>query len=205
MPSLVPESLVLCACAFALVIACGGPAAAPNAVAPPRAVDGPVTAAEWKELCEGQAERARKCPGPAPEPLATCTKSAACFGALVRSDVIRELARCQSRNDCTRPCTIDRVTASLPPTPTNTALDEACAMRRTVCPTLDCNAIVRPVRPLDVESTTPIIECMKFEKSCLDVAACVLEKMAPVIAKVSACGPGALTGGERPPPEPPAP
>lgn len=188
-----------------LAVACGSAAPAPQPVAPQRAVDAPVSTAEWKDLCEAQAERARRCPGPAPEPIVTCAESAACFGALVRSDVIRELARCQSQNDCTRPCSIDRVTASLPPTPTNSALDEACAMRRTVCPTLDCNALVRPVRSLDVASTTPLVDCMKFEKSCLDVVACVLEKMTPVIARVSACGRGGLTGGVAPPERPPAP
>jgi hypothetical protein len=200
-----PERFVFSAFAFTLVLSCGGTPATLNAAPSQRAVDGPITAAEWKDLCEGQAERARKCPGPAPEPVATCTRSVACFGALVRADVIRALSRCQSQTDCTRPCTIDRVTASLPPTPTNTALDEACAMRRTVCPSLDCNALVRPVRSLDVESTTPLIDCMKFEKSCLDVAACVLERMAPVIAGVSACGPGTLTGDARTPEGPPAP
>jgi hypothetical protein len=197
--------LALAAFALAVAIACGAPAAGPAAATPKRAVDAPVSAADWKELCEAHAERARRCPGPAPEPLATCTQSAACFGALVRADVIRALGKCQSENDCTRPCTIDRVTATLPPTPTNTALDEACATRRVVCPTLDCNALVRPVRSLDVEYTTPLIECMKFERSCLDVAACVLEKMTPVIAKVSACGPGPLTGTTRTPDRPPAP
>jgi hypothetical protein len=181
--------LGFCALALAVPIACGGPAPAPKAVPPP-AADTRVTPAEWKDLCEAQAERRRKCPGPGPEPIASCVESAACVGALVRADVIRALLKCQSQNDCTRPCSIDRVTASLPPTPTNTALAEACAMRRTVCPTLDCNALVRPVQSLDVESTTPLIECMKFEKSCLDVAACVLEKMTPVIAKVTACGLG---------------
>jgi hypothetical protein len=205
-PSPSPQQLACSAlaCALGLAVACGGSAAPPTAVAPQRTVGGPITAAEWKDLCEAQAERARRCPGPAPEPIATCTASAACFGALVRPDVIRALAKCQSENDCTRPCTIDRVTATLPATPTNTALDEACATRRTVCPALDCNALVRPVRALDVDSTTPLIECMKFEKSCLDVAACVLENMAPVIARVTACGPSPLTGGEHKPVAPPA-
>ena len=29
---------------------------------------------------------------------------------------------------------------------------------------------------------------MKFERSCLDVAACFLEMMAPIVAKLSTCG-----------------
>ncbi len=172
----------------ALAAACGTPAPAPNAAAAASpAAEAPLKLAEWKGLCEAQAERARKCPGPAPEPASICTERAACFGALVRADVIRSLAKCQSQNDCTRPCTIDRVTATLPPTPTSTALEDACISRRALCPSLDCNAVVRPVRSLDADASTPLIECMKFEKSCLDVAACVLEKMSPVIAKLNAC------------------
>jgi hypothetical protein len=117
----------------------------------------------------------------------------------VRADVIRSLAKCQSQNDCTRPCTIDRVTATLPPTATNTNLEEACVTRRALCPSLDCNAVVRPVRSLDGDATAPLIDCMKFEKSCLDVAACVLEKMAPVVAKLNACGPAPTAEAPAPP------
>ena len=191
---LLPRRCIASAFAVALAIGCAAPAAPPKTEAPQRAVAvGPVTAAEWKDLCEAQAERARRCPGPAPEAGSICAVRAACFGALVRPEVIRALSKCQAQKDCAEPCSIDRVTASLPATPTNTALDEACAMRRTVCPALDCNALGRPVRPLDVASTAPLIECMKYERSCLDVVACVLEKMSPVIAKVTACGPDALS------------
>lgn len=195
----------LCAVLFAAiagVVACATTAAPPALKASAaRSGDAPVTAAEWKELCEAQAERARKCPGPAPQPIAKCTERAACFGALVRSEVIHALVRCQSQSDCSRPCTIDRVTAALPPTPTNTALADACVTRRALCPALDCNAVVRPVRPLETGSITPLIECMQFESSCLDVAACVLEKMAPVLAQVNSCGPSSdRDGGASPPP-----
>ena len=188
----------------ALALACGSPAASPKAAGPASApaAEAPLKFSEWKGLCEAQAERARKCPGPAPEPVETCTARAACFGALVRADVIRSLARCQSQNDCARPCSIDRVTAQLPPTAANTALEEACVTRRTLCPSLDCNAVVRPVRSLDGDATAPLVECLQFEKSCLDVAACVLEKMAPVVAKLNACGPAAITEPPAPPPAP---
>lgn len=177
-----------------LAAACGGTAKTTTPASTKPATDAPVTLHEWKDLCEAQGERLRRCPGPAPEPLATCTENAACFGALVRSDVIHALAKCQSQPDCTRPCTIDRMTASLPPTPTNIALDEACAARRVVCPSLDCNALVRPVRALDRELTLPLVDCMKFENSCLDVASCVLAKMSPIVAKLNACGNGGLDG-----------
>ncbi|MDB4944027.1 MAG: hypothetical protein JWP97_3561 [Labilithrix sp.] len=143
---------------------------------------------EWTDLCEAQAERARRCPGPAPEPTATCADSAACVGQLVRPEVIRALARCQNQNDCTRACSIDRVTASLPPAPANTELEQACAMRRIVCPALDCNALARPVRPLEPATIEPLTDCLKFEKSCLDVAACYLEKLTPIVAQFNACG-----------------
>jgi hypothetical protein len=183
--------VAIAATVLVTLLACGSAPAKPS---PRSAADAPVTPNEWKALCEAQAERARRCPGPAPEPLATCTEDASCFGALVRSEVIHALAACQSQPDCTRPCTVDRVTASLPATPTNLALDEACATRRMVCPSLDCNALVRPVRPLGKELTLPLVDCMRYEKSCLDVAACVLDKMTPVLAKVSACGNGGLAG-----------
>ncbi|CAN5890353.1 hypothetical protein BH11MYX4_BH11MYX4_55430 [soil metagenome] len=198
-----PSRLASSALAVALLIACGAPAPPAKQAAPKPAVDGPITVADWKDLCDAQAERARRCPGPPPEAIETCTERSACFGALVRGDVIRALAKCQAHDDCTRPCTIDRVTASLPMTPANRELEEACVARRVLCPALDCNALVRPVRSLDGESTTPLVECFKFEKSCLDVAACVLETMSPVIARVSRCAPGGLAGGdatgERPP------
>jgi len=182
--------------AITLVMACGAPAPATKQAATKPRVDGPVTVADWKDLCEAQAERARRCPGPPPEAVTTCTERSACFGALVRGDVIRALAKCQSQNDCTRPCAIDRVTASLPATPVNREIEEACVTRRVLCPALDCNALVRPVRPLDGESTTPLVECFRYEKSCLDVAACVLEQMTPVIARLNGCGPAGLTAGE---------
>ena len=187
----------------ALALACGSPAA-PQAAgpSPAAAAEAPLKFAEWKALCDAQAERARKCPGPAPEPVEACTQRAACFGALVRPDVIRSLAKCQSQNDCTRPCTIDRVTAQLPKAAANAALEEACVTRRTLCPALDCNAVVRPVRSLDSDATAPLVECLQFEKSCLDVAACVLEKMAPVVEKLNACGPASVTEAPAPPPPP---
>jgi hypothetical protein len=184
----------LAASLFVLAAACGAPSPTAKETAPAPKVDGPITVAEWKQLCEAQAERARRCPGPAPEALDACTKRGACFAGLVRGEVLRSLAKCQSQNDCTRPCSIDRVTATLPATSANVDLEEACVKRRSLCPSIDCNAIVRPVRPLDAEATAPLVECLNFEKSCLDVAACVLEKMTPVIARVTACGTDAPRG-----------
>ena len=193
---LFPSRLVSCSCGFAFLLTCGSPGCAPSARADAarpgpaaRPADAPVTVADWNGLCEAQAERARKCPGPVPEEVAICTKRAACFGALLRGDVVRGLAKCQSQNDCTKACSIDRVIASLPVTSTNSALEASCVRRRALCPALDCNAVVRPVRALDAESTAPLVDCFELEKSCLDVAACVLEKMTPVIERVSACGP----------------
>jgi len=175
--------------ALVLVVGCGGPAPPAKPAAPARPADAAVSVADWNALCEAQAERARKCPGPVPEEAAACTKRAACFGALLRGDVVRGLARCQSQNDCTKPCSIDRVIASLPVTPTNGALEQACVRRRALCPALDCNAVVRPVRAFEAESTAPLVDCFELEKSCLDVAACVLENVTPVIERVNACGP----------------
>ena len=184
-----PRSLVL-VLVLVLVSSCSStPAAAVKPASTARPADAPVTVADWNGLCEAQAERARKCPGPVPEDVTICTKRAACFGALLRGDVIRGLASCQSQNGCAKPCSIDRVVASLPVTPTNGALEASCVRRRALCPALDCNTLVRPVRALDAESTAPLVDCFELEKTCLDVAACVLEKMTPVIERVSACGP----------------
>lgn len=196
------SSRVACCSLLTLLtlMACGGTGPAPaKAVPTARPADAPVTVADWKDLCEAQAERARRCPGPVPEPIAACTERAACFGALVRGDVVRSLAKCQSQNDCARPCTIDRVTTTLPMTAANREIEEACVARRALCPALDCNALVRPVQSLDGESTMPLVECFRFEKSCLDVAACVLETMSPVIARVSRCAPGGLEGARESP------
>ena len=63
-------------------------------------------------------------------------------------------------------------------------------MRRTVCPAIDCNVLTRPVRALDEASTAPLVDCLRYEKSCLDVAACYLEKLTPIVSKLNECSPG---------------
>lgn len=77
-------------------------------------------------------------------------------------------------------------------------------MRRTVCPQLDCNAIARPVQALEASMTEPLVDCMKYGGTCLEVASCVLEKMTPVLAKANACSPSdpAPAAGPPPPREP---
>ncbi len=167
-----------------IVFACGAPAPPPaTAIAPKPAADGPATPADYESLCEALAERARRCPGPPPTPVASCTATAACAGSVVRPEVIRGLIACQSHKDCSRQCTMKRVAESLPATATNIALDKACVARRDLCPLLDCNALVRDVHALDAEWTTPLIDCLKLEDSCL------VEKMSTPLAKVKACGP----------------
>ena len=187
--------------ALFLMLSCGpSPFASKPAEPAPKTSNatGPITPAEWKDLCEAQGERARRCPGPAPDSLAICTDTAACFGAIVRPEVIRELAKCEQAPDCRRLCTIDRAVASLPRSAATRDLEESCAMRRTVCPALDCNVLTRPVRPLDENATAPLIDCLRYEKSCLDVAACYLEKITPIVAKLNECSPGENLAGDDP-------
>lgn len=175
------------------MLGCGSSKEPAKASSARKEPDGPISAAEWEGLCETQSARAKKCPGPPPEPIEDCTHRLACLGAIVRPDVIRGLGKCQAQTGCSRPCSVDRVTASLPPTPTTAALEEACASRRMACPDLDCNAIVRPARSLDTELAAPVVDCLKFERTCLDVATCVLDRVAVVNERVARCGPVALT------------
>ncbi len=181
----------------AVIGACSS--APPAKPPPPRATDA-ITVPEWKTLCETQADRARRCPGPAPEDVAVCTTRMSCFGELVRPEVIRGLLKCQADTSCAHPCSMDRVAASLPRTATNRELVESCAMRRSVCPQLDCNAITRPVQVLEAGSTAPLVDCMKYGGTCLEVASCVLEKMTPILAKATACAPSDPAPGAGPPP-----
>ena len=191
-----PRSLVVSMLLGAAQTLACGPSVAPKASPRPAAPTGKITPAEWEELCEAQSERARKCPGPLPEPVPVCVERVACFGAVVRPDVIRALTKCSGGNVCTRPCSIERVSASLLAPPAITALEDACVARRIMCPALDCNDLVRPVRSLDAEATAPLLECMKYEHSCLNVVSCFLDKMATVTKKIETCGPGTLTEGQ---------
>lgn len=179
---------------FVLVAACGpspfASKSSSDSSSKTSTATGPLTPQEWKDLCELQGERARRCPGPAPEPLAICTDTAACYGSVIRPEVVRELAKCQNSPDCRRPCTIGRAVASLPRSAATRELEEACSTRRTVCPALDCNVLTRPVRALDDSTISPLVECLRDENSCLDVANCYLGKLTPIVAKLNECSPG---------------
>lgn len=167
-----------------LVLAACGSGAPPKAE-PPKT--GPLAVSEWRTLCAAEAEHARRCPTMTPEAVDRCTARMSCFGDVIRPDVQRAMAKCPDSADCRRPCTLERAAASLPLPAGYKALAESCAMRRIVCPALDCDAITRHVLALESSVTDALVDCMKLSGTCLEAANCSLKEMQPIVSKIDSC------------------
>lgn len=157
--------------------------------------DAPIGPADRTDLCEAQADRAARCPGPPPEAIAACTARMECLGDVLRPEIVRGLTRCAGdARDC-RPCTLERAALAVRPTEPVRELAIACRRRQAMCPSLDCDAIVRPLLPLTAEAAAPVADCLALGGTCLEVAGCVLRQMEPIVERAERCAPARGGGG----------